>query len=747
MTTMAMRTTFAAIEERIQRRDYEAALDLIRQMRLDEGQHSARDRLMLDVSEGECLAFLGEYNEAISLSRHAARLLRRGEDHVLYARACFSLSVAQHYLGDLDQATENINLARFSFQRADDHAGVVRSLNWLGNIMLDKGDYEHALASYRQCIEIAREHHMDRWVAIAGDNRARILLLMGQLREARSAFRGNRKECADNGEHLNVLRHDLSMAYLEILERRFGRAEALLRRVERDSPETSPVRESGIWYEYMGDLELSRGRFDEAAEYLGHAIRIGQASGPDESLIGQSRRLLAEVLLARGDLETASAECERALESIRTVGERIEEGAVHRILGAIHAGRYQPEDASREFRLSADILMQIGARLEWAKTCLTAGRCTILSERERLAYLFEAERLFAEIGVAYWIEQARAALKDVLQDRCGPSVCETSESESEPEAPIIVTKHAGTLSTLRMAECWAQEDLAILITGETGTGKDLLASYVRWMSPRRHRPFVPIDLNTVPDSLWESELFGHRKGTFTGAAGEKTGLLESANGGTVFLNEIGNLPLNLQAKLLEFLDTRQVRRIGDARPKTLDVRFIAATNTDLRHAVDDGKFRADLYYRLEQAPLHLLPLRQRREDIPLLLQHFLSAFGVGATLAGSLLAQRWVKRVSDLPWKGNVRELRNFTQRLVALAGRRSGAREFAAWAERLIEHMRKNGNGNGNGNGSVAADRERLLDTLARNAWNQRAVARDLGMSEGGVRHMMRRLKIRRPA
>jgi transcriptional regulator with GAF, ATPase, and Fis domain len=301
-----------------------------------------------------------------------------------------------------------------------------------------------------------------------------------------------------------------------------------------------------------------------------------------------------------------------------------------------------------------------------------------------------------------------------------------------------------------MAECWAQEDLAILITGETGTGKDLLARYVRWMSPRRLQPFVTIDLNTVPESLWESELFGHRKGTFTGAAGEKTGLLESADHGTVFLNEIGNLPVSLQAKLLEFLDTRKVRPLGHARPKTLDVRFIAATNTELTDAVAAGRFRSDLYYRLEQAPLHLLPLRHRREDIPLLLEHFLRQGGVSAPMIGHVLNQRWVKRASDLPWSGNVRQLRHFTQRLVTLAGRRANSREFGAWAERLIDHMRRNGNGNGNGNGhgksAIETEREELMDVLARHAWNQRATARDLGISEGGLRHRMRRLKVTRP-
>jgi transcriptional regulator with GAF, ATPase, and Fis domain len=201
----------------------------------------------------------------------------------------------------------------------------------------------------------------------------------------------------------------------------------------------------------------------------------------------------------------------------------------------------------------------------------------------------------------------------------------------------------------------------------------------------------------------------------------------------------------LQAKLLEFLDTHEVRRLGDARPKTLDVRLIAATNSDLRSEVESGAFRRDLYYRLEEAPLHLLPLRYRREDIPLLMKYFLVQAEVSAPLLHSLPTQQWVTQALDVPWDGNVRELRHFIQQVTSLAGRQSAVRDFASWAERLIDFKQRNG-GNGNGDREAAHERMKLLDALTRNGWNQRAAARELQMSEGGVRHMMRRYNVERP-
>jgi DNA-binding NtrC family response regulator len=210
----------------------------------------------------------------------------------------------------------------------------------------------------------------------------------------------------------------------------------------------------------------------------------------------------------------------------------------------------------------------------------------------------------------------------------------------------------------------AQSDSTVLIEGETGTGKGLLAEVIHQKSPRAAGPLVVIDCSAIPPSLIEAELFGHAKGAFTGAVSARPGAFEAAAGGTVFLDELGELPLDMQPKLLRALEERVVRRVGSLDPVRLDVRVIAATNRDLRAEINRGAFRADLYYRLNTVRIRLPPLRERREDIPLLVAHFHEQLARGAdpTPPASLVAA-----LSRQEWPGNVRELRASVERAILM--------------------------------------------------------------------------------
>ena len=211
-------------------------------------------------------------------------------------------------------------------------------------------------------------------------------------------------------------------------------------------------------------------------------------------------------------------------------------------------------------------------------------------------------------------------------------------------------------------------DTTVLIQGETGTGKELVARAIHYASPRAERPFVAIDCAALPETLFESELFGHERGAFTGAVGSRRGLLETAEGSTCFLDEIGDLPLGLQAKLLRVLQERVLRRVGGNEPIPVNLRLIAATNRDLRKRVEDGTFREDLYYRLNGVTIMMPPLRERGADIPLLAHDFMQRY---ATAAGKPLegfAPEALALLSSYRWPGNVRELEHAIERAVALA-------------------------------------------------------------------------------
>ncbi len=209
----------------------------------------------------------------------------------------------------------------------------------------------------------------------------------------------------------------------------------------------------------------------------------------------------------------------------------------------------------------------------------------------------------------------------------------------------------------------------ILITGETGTGKELVARAIHHNSPRRDQRFVALNCGAIPESLLEAELFGHVRGAFTGAVGNRQGRLEQAHRGTLFLDEVGTMSMGLQAKLLRVLQEREFERIGDTRPTKIDVRVIAATNSDLETMVKMGTFRGDLYYRLKVIPIVLPPLRDRRDDIPLLVQHFLAHLGEeqNPPRKGVSFTQQAMRILMAHPWPGNVRQLENVVERALAL--------------------------------------------------------------------------------
>jgi len=205
----------------------------------------------------------------------------------------------------------------------------------------------------------------------------------------------------------------------------------------------------------------------------------------------------------------------------------------------------------------------------------------------------------------------------------------------------------------------AVRDTSVLITGESGSGKELIAQAIHYNSPRKDKPFIPINCGGIPESVMESELFGHKKGAFTGADTDKEGLLKAADGGTLFLDEVGNLPLNVQKTLLRFLQEREFRRVGDTSPTKVDVRLLSATNSDLSREVDQGGFREDLYYRLNVINLHLPPLRQRKPDIVLLAAHFIHEQNEKFKTNITGLSSEAQQAATDYSWPGNIRQLKN----------------------------------------------------------------------------------------
>ena len=230
----------------------------------------------------------------------------------------------------------------------------------------------------------------------------------------------------------------------------------------------------------------------------------------------------------------------------------------------------------------------------------------------------------------------------------------------------LIGRSAVMQELARVIEAVAKERATILVTGESGTGKELVARAIHELSPRADRPFVPVNCGAVAESLLESELFGFMKGSFTGADQNRPGVFEAADGGTIFLDEIGEMPVSMQVKMLRVLQDGKVRRTGAQHEIEVDTRVIAATNRDLSAMAEEGTFRQDLYYRISVIPIRVPALRERREDIPLLAEHFIGKFSARSGKSVSVSADA-LGALAERPWKGNVRELEHTIERLVAL--------------------------------------------------------------------------------
>jgi DNA-binding NtrC family response regulator/HAMP domain-containing protein len=317
--------------------------------------------------------------------------------------------------------------------------------------------------------------------------------------------------------------------------------------------------------------------------------------------------------------------------------------------------------------------------------------------------------------------------------------------ETSAEFHHIVGRDPKMQAIFRLTEDIAPTDATVLIQGESGTGKEMVARAIHQLSLRRNKPFVVIDCSAYPATLLESELFGHEKGAFTGATRQKIGRFEQADGGTVFLDEVGEIPPSAQIKLLRVLQTQRFERLGGEKTLAVNVRFIAATNKDLLQEVKAGGFREDLFYRLNVIPLQLPPLRERPNDIPLLARHFLSLFGREQKKEIQDFSSEAMRAILNYPWPGNVRELENSIEHAVVLA---KGSR-----VEGMDLPSAVIGDGNRAANSqsrrlSTIAEREQelLKETLEKCAWNKKEAAKNLGISRNTLYQKMRRYGILNP-
>jgi len=316
----------------------------------------------------------------------------------------------------------------------------------------------------------------------------------------------------------------------------------------------------------------------------------------------------------------------------------------------------------------------------------------------------------------------------------------TNEPSSEPGFESIVGRSAALRRVLQQLEVVAPTDSGVLIQGETGTGKELIAEAIHNRSARRDRPFIKVNCAAIPSGLLESELFGHEKGAFTGAIMRKPGRFELADKGTLFLDEVADIPLELQAKLLRVLQEHEFERLGSTRTQKVDVRVIAATHRDLKQMVAEGTFRSDLYYRIHVFPLTLPPLRDRREDIPLIVRHFVEKYSRRMNRRIETISSRAWEALTNYAWPGNVRELQNFIERAVILSPGTSLRAPLEELAQEVVYSSQTHLST------LEEIEREHVLRALKESNWvtgGPKGAAAKLGMKRTTLAYRIRKLGI----
>ena len=451
---------------------------------------------------------------------------------------------------------------------------------------------------------------------------------------------------------------------------------------------------------------------------------IAYANSTAESLFGYS----VEELL-RLDLEMLIPDQLRARHSSHRADYFTEPSTRSMGLGLeLHALR---KDGSE---LPVDISLSYGG--EPGDRVVVAAIRDIRARRKVEGELHEAretlENAYAEIS----------ELKDRLQ-------AEAAYLREEIETGHLLREIVGSGTGLRgvftLVNQVAPTNATVLLLGETGTGKELVARAIHDSSPRREHPLIKVNCAALPDTLIESELFGHEKGSFTGAAGQRKGRFELADGGTIFLDEIGDLPPGLQAKLLRVLQSGEFERLGSEKTLKADVRVISATNRNLEAAVADGSFRPDLYYRLKVFPIEVPPLRDRREDIPVLVWHFITTRQATLGRRVETIPRREMERLVAYDWPGNVRELEHVVERALILSPGSTLMVEELVSASGAAAPLHA-----GSSQQMVDAERAHILRVLRDCAWKVKGsgnAAERLGLNPSTLRSRMKKLGIERPA
>ncbi len=610
-------------------------------------------------------ASLGKYPVALRLARTAQTEFAKQAENIDLAETFLIIGGILRDIGEMKEAEKAFHDAESVFRRNDHPEGQCRALNLIAGLLYGQADYRNSLRVLMDAVELATQLKDQEKLAYMMGNIGRIYTFSGDFDKAKEHLEINIRLSHELGHSLEEARAYRSLAYVDIQAGDFANAESALDRTGQLLATCRSPRDEAIYLSYLGEARYRAGHRDEGRDILLRALHAAEQLTDNSFLAGRILRHLGEVSVLSGEYRAAQRYVARGKAILDKIGNKVELGALYKLQAIIADADGDKNEARQQFQKALDILKEADVQFELADALARAGNSGVFSSRRRLTYLFRAEEHIQHMGNHSRLDEIERQINAVdSHRRRGSRKNEDEAAVRQEDEHAFITACPVIVQFESQLQAIARSDLPVLLTGETGVGKGHMARHFQELA-RPGKPFVVVSCASIPATLLESELFGYQRGAFTGADRDKPGLFTAADGGVLFLDEIGDMPLSLQAKLLGVLDSRKITPLGSSREISLDVRLVAATNKNMAQLVDEGEFRQDLYYRIGGVAFHIPPLRDRKEDIPLLLKHFIerSALNGRGKMSADLVHQ-----FVEYDWPGNVRELHSKVKRLEVMA-------------------------------------------------------------------------------
>jgi DNA-binding NtrC family response regulator/Tfp pilus assembly protein PilF len=654
-----------AVACRLAQGDCQGALAHCRDLLVMEDQIDSiplRARIRLQCAEA--LFRLARLEDAGKNAETALSLADACGDLSLSAEALNYLGRIQYRLGNLREARDLYEQALGLHRRLGDEVRAAFVRNNLGLIHKNLCEWDAAAACLKAALELFRRTGRFPSTGHALLNLGIVYQKSGEWERAQECYEQAEQVYQQLADPLRLAAVRIALGNIARLQRRFDDAIASFEDGMRRARQHGAAREEILALEFLGELEADRERPAEALARFDEALQMAIRVAPEGDLVVELERRRAEALTRLGRLDEAERASDRAIRLAERTDDRLEFALALRAAAGIAAARGRHEDAVRGWTDAVRLLTESRERYELARTLFELGRAAG-DAREGRRHLYRASALFSELSARYWLERTDEELERILGARTGgePSLRMTLPSRRH-RAPTLVAYSHAMQRVEALARRAAGTDLSVLITGDTGTGKELIARTIHTLSSRAERPFLAVNCGSLRAELALSQLFGHRKGAFTGAHADGVGLVEAADGGTLCLDEVGELPHDVQVTLLRFLESGEYLRLGETKLRRADVRIVAATNRELRNSEGERLFRRDLLFRLNEIEIRVPPLRERLDDIIPLARHFLAFYG---GFQGPQLTADAEAVLLSHPWPGNVRELENVMKRVGAL--------------------------------------------------------------------------------